>query len=238
MGRARVRCLFWRGTMFKGFLGGSIAGAIGAAGWAALAYFASIEIGWLAWGVGFLVGIGVAAGIGGEGSRQAGILAAIIAVLSVATGKYAAVQMMLPDADELLATSVAALDNTELLVSYVADDVVEEFERAGKTVAWPDGVDPWGAAEETDYPIDVWSVAEGRWNRMSLDQRSEYKSNIQAAIEMSAGEFRELIGQAGFLASFGLLDLIFFGLAVMTAFKIAAGATPDEEETEMVSAEA
>ena len=40
-------------------LGGLVGGAIGAAIWAGIVYAIHVEIGWLAWGVGALVGLGV-----------------------------------------------------------------------------------------------------------------------------------------------------------------------------------
>jgi hypothetical protein len=202
-------------------IGGVVGGMIGAGVWAAIAYFASLEVGWIAWGVGLLVGVGVAMGNRGEGSTAAGVMAAVIALLSVAAGKYAAVQLLVPDESELVANSVAALENKELLVSYVADGVVVEFEAEGRPVDWPAGSDPQQAAEQADYPADVWAVAQARWDSMPADSQEVFRMQIAANIEASAAAFRDALAQQGFLGSFGLFDIVFFGLAIYTAFKIA-----------------
>jgi hypothetical protein len=51
-------------------------------------------------------------------------------------------------------------------------------------------------------------------------------------------ELRGELTQVGFLGSFGLLDLIFFGLAVVTAYKVAASSveTQGDEQTELAEA--
>jgi hypothetical protein len=96
---------------------GLVAGAIGAGIWAVIAYFTGFELGWIAWGVGLLVGVGVAIGNKGEGSVPAGVLAAVLAILSVVGGKYAMVRMVIPDEGELVASTIAALEDEELVVS-------------------------------------------------------------------------------------------------------------------------
>ncbi len=205
---------------FSAVIGGLIGGGIGAAVWAVIAYFTGLEIGWIAWGVGLLVGIGVAIGNKGEGSIPAGALAAVLATLSVLGGKYAMVRMVMPDEEELVASSVAALDDEELVVSYIADEVVQEFESEGKPVAWPEGEEPFQAAAEGDYPTDIWAVAQSRWDAMSLDDQETYRAELRSNIEASAAAFHDMISQAGFLQTLGLMDIIFFALAIFTAFKI------------------
>lgn len=70
---------------------GILAGLIGAAIWMAIAHFANMEIGWIAWGIGFLVGISVrlaahTADI--DESPTLGTYAAAVAVGSIALAKY------------------------------------------------------------------------------------------------------------------------------------------------------
>lgn len=50
-----------------------------------------------------------------------GILAVILAAMSIIAGKYAAVPMTIPDADEIVEIFVSNLDDEEFLISYVAD---------------------------------------------------------------------------------------------------------------------
>jgi hypothetical protein len=205
---------------FNALLGGLIAGVLGAAVWAVVAAVTGYEIGWIAWGVGLGVGVGVAIGNRGEGSVPAGVLAALLATLSVVGGKYVMVRMVMPGEAELVAGSIAALENDELVVSYLADAVVDEFEARGRPVAWPDDAEPLQAAEQSDYPADVWAVAQERWDAMSPQDREAYRAERRANVQASAAAFHDMIAQQGFLHAFGLMDLIFFTLAVVTAFKI------------------
>lgn len=205
---------------FSAVIGGLVAGAIGAGIWAVIAYFTGFEIGWIAWVVGLLVGIGVALGNKNEGSVPAGVLAAVLAILSVVGGKYAMVRMVMPGENELVATSIAALADDEVVISYLADGVVQEFEQQGKTVSWPDGSMPLQASVEGDYPADIWAIAATRWDAMSSRQRDAYRAEVRSDIQTSAAAFRDMMSQAGLLQTFGLMDIIFFMLAVVTAFKV------------------
>lgn len=213
---------------FNAVLGGALGGVIGAAIWAGVAYFSGYEIGWIAWGVGILAGVGVAKGNSGEGSKAAGALAAIIAALAVVGGKYAMVELAMPNEGELFANTVAALEDDEYVVSYIADDVVAEFEAEGRAVEWPEGVEALQATTRAEYPADVWNIALSRWEGMDTDGQQAYRDEIRANIEASMAEIREFISQAGFMSSFGLLDIVFFGLAVVTAFKIGQAGTLKE----------
>lgn len=213
--------------------GGLIGGAVGAAIWAAVAAFTGYEIGWIAWGIGILVGVGVAIGNKGEGSTAAGVMAAVLAAMSVAGGKYAMVQMILPDESELVSNSIEALQDNELVVSYIADDVVAEFEDEGQTLQWPEEAEPYNGAGAADYPGEVWTVAQARWDAMSPVEQEEFKAQLEANIAESAAAFREVLANQGFFYTFGLMDIIFFALAVVTAFKIgSAGSMGGSEASE------
>ena len=79
----------------KWVLAGSIGGLVGAAIWAAISYAVNAEVGYVAWGIGGIVGIAVrfVAGEREEGIGP-GVTAAVIAILAVLGGKYAAVHML------------------------------------------------------------------------------------------------------------------------------------------------
>ncbi len=211
-------------------IGGIVAGSVGAGIWAIVAYFTGFEIGWLAWGIGLLVGIGVTIGNKGEGSVSAGVLAAALAVLAVVGGKYTMVRMVMPNESELVTSSLAALEDDEIVVSYLADAIVEEYEVSGKAVQWPEGSQPFQGTVEQDYPADIWAAAATRWEAMSEAEQESFRSELSSNIEASAAAFQDMIANAGFLHTFGLMDLIFFTLAVVTAFKIGKKGSPLEHE--------
>jgi len=88
------------GFSVSGLFGWVIGGTIGAAIWVAVGYFSGFEVGWIAWGVGVLSGMGVAAvaSANGEADSSSGITAAVISILAVLAGKYAVVHLVIDQA--------------------------------------------------------------------------------------------------------------------------------------------
>jgi hypothetical protein len=78
-------------------IGGAVGGAIGAAIWAGIAYFTGYEVGWIAWGVGALAGVGTMAGARESAGFMSGIVASAIALASLLAGKFVAGSMVLDD---------------------------------------------------------------------------------------------------------------------------------------------
>jgi hypothetical protein len=215
-------------------VGGAVAGTVGALIWAGIAYFTGYELGWIAWVVGGLVGFGVLVGSAGERSNAAGVVAVVVAVMALLGAKYMTVQMLLGNDAEITDAFVSGLQEDELVISYIADDVAAQFADQGRPVNWPAGVDPSQATTRVEYPPDVWSVAQGRWDDMSLTEREQFRADLTEMVSANVTEAMEAIRgeltQVGFMGSFGALDLIFFGLAVVTAYKVAAGTTAEQPE--------
>jgi len=85
--RARVEDLKLQQNLGLGIIGGAIGGILGAVVWAAVTYFTEYQIGWLALGVGYLVGIGVR--LLGKGiDKMFGIAGGVIALVSVVLGNF------------------------------------------------------------------------------------------------------------------------------------------------------
>ena len=79
----------------KWVLFGVVAGSVGAAIWAWVSLTTNREIGWIAWGIGGLVGLAVRLASHeeeGDGFLP-GLVALIIAILAIVAGKYAAVHL-------------------------------------------------------------------------------------------------------------------------------------------------
>lgn len=212
-------------NMLGGLIGGALGGLIGAAVWAGIAYTTGYEIGWIAWGVGVLVGFGVTRGGKGRGV-PAGVLAVGITILSILAGKYAVIDLVLRkelgNQSEATASALASLDNEEHLISWVADDLIEALEARGETVDWPAGVEPTEAEKEADYPPPIWTQAKTKWDGWNEQERQAYRDQVAENIRQNVAAFFQHGSTALLLGSFGLMDLVFFGLAVVTAFKIAA----------------
>ncbi|HEY7816851.1 MAG TPA: hypothetical protein VIG29_01430 [Vicinamibacteria bacterium] len=225
-------------NLFKMALGGGVAGLVGAAIWAAIGYFTGLEIGWIAWGIGMLVGIGVRlvgseeiatfdkvkrkmvrSRVGAEGP-VAGSVAAVLAVISVLAGKYAVVHLFL----SAPASSPEDFLDDAAMISSIADQIVVEHESAGRLISWPAGVAADEAFEKADYPTEIWNEAESRWNALPAEERQNLK---KAQAELLGEVFESLDGVQGtmFAASFGAFDLLWFGLAAVTAFRLGASAS-------------
>jgi tellurite resistance protein len=217
-------------------VGGLIGGAVGAFVWAAVVYFTEYEIGWIAWGVGGLVGYGVAAGNrdGTRSSTAAGVLAVAISIVAILAGKWAGVQMIMPSDEEILEMATAGFDQEEYVVSYVADDVAAELEAAGRTVDWPSGVDPATASAEADYPPEIWAEAELRWAGLTEQQKLVFQEDLETEVrdnvEANLPEIRAAMAGGGFAGSFSPMDVVFFGLAMVTAFGVGSGARKTQEQ--------
>jgi phosphate/sulfate permease len=262
-------------------LGGSIGGLIGAVIWAVVTHYSGWEIGWIAWGIGGLVGAGVRLGTGGSGGISHGGTAAIIALAAVLGGKWAAVRIELSaflagddaptsaiadivvaereeagipvpmppvDAESLrewyprdvwneavrrweamdpawqeTVRALPHLANPQVWLVWLADEVVAEFESDGRDLDWPPGMDVESAWREVHYPADVWAEARTQWDAMSEQDREAFKASVTRQLEegMAFGEQETL--NWWFLQSFTIFDLLWVGLAVVTAFKMGAG---------------
>ena len=218
-------------NLIGGATGAVIGGAIGAAIWAGIAVGTGYEIGWIAWGVGILAGLGAFLGAKRQGSPAVGGIAVLVAIVALLGGKYATVQLLidkeLGNEQQIIAEEIRRLDDPEVLMSYVADEVVQEYIQADRPVNWPAGVDPDFAYAAGDYPADVWTDAEARWSALSDTERAAYRADLEESIRVNitAGLplYRADIAKQGFLNSFSPMDAIFFLLAIVTAFKLGAG---------------
>lgn len=210
-------------SLIKSIVGGAIGGVIGAVVWAMIAYQLHVEVGYVAWGVGVLVGVLARVGAGDDANSFTGAAAAIIAIASLSAGKYATVSIMVDDMAAQVSNEMPPLDD-EMLMVCLADDVVAEYEQQGRAVNWPEGMDIESATEEADYPKDVWAEAKRRWDDGGPSYQATYRDYVQ---QRAAHDFQAAIAgvkDEGFFASFSPFDLLFFGLAVVSAYGIASGA--------------
>jgi hypothetical protein len=77
-------------------------GTLGAVGWAVATHFTPLEIGFIAWGIGWLAGTGVLLGNGGRTGPAWGALAVSIAVACFALAKLFAILLRVLQGNEIL----------------------------------------------------------------------------------------------------------------------------------------
>ncbi len=199
-----------------------VAGGVGSVVWALVALYANLEIGYLAWGIGGLVGF-AAVKFGGRGVVMGGI-AAVISVLSIFGGKFAAIEGEIrqmtdrtaheayveemqvdvealealgPDpSDERLAIMMSARGYTDEDPGSVSEEAIENFrESIMPTLVEFD-------AQGADY--DKWSENQDEWIRMVYLGEDGHFGAIKS--EMN------------------LIDAIFLLLGLSTAFGLVSKA--------------
>jgi hypothetical protein len=204
--------------------GAFIGAAIGGLVWIAIGYFAEAEVGYVAWGIGFLAGIGGAIGAGHNGqSAISGVAAVVAAVLVIAGAKYMVVSLLVDKAFEETVASEELRVTEESMIVGIADEVVGEFETAGKRMAWPPGMSVELAESQKDYPPDVWAEASKRWSELGADEQQRQIAEREEFMQQLMGAFTDDIRGDAFKESFSPFDLLWFGLAAFTAFRLGSG---------------
>lgn len=206
----------------RGIIGSVLGGAIGAAVWAAIAYFTGFEVGYVAVGVGFLAGLGMSAGAKDDTGTTSGILAAVIALVAIASGKYIAMHAAVDKEASKYAATVNLNDGDLRL--FMGKSVVEEAEKAGKTMKWPEGItsiDDVGSFE--DLPEDIRKDTDARWNGMSADEQNQYRTQMTDYVNGSIAGMASEVTNEHFGGAFSFFDILWGFLAIGAAYKVGSG---------------
>lgn len=162
--------------MGKGIGLAVVGGAIGAVIWAMISHLTNFEIGWIASITGALAGLGFRMGYP-RGGATAGAIAAIIGVSAIAGGKIAAIVLDVQG----YSYSYDAIEDREVLIAYLADEIVEERRLAGEAVRWPREKRPAMREGRTDFDREIWHEAEARWDAMAPRQKGRFAAQPTAA---------------------------------------------------------
>lgn len=102
-------------NLFMGILGGGMAALIGALAWGGITYGTGFQIGWMAIGVGFLVGFAVR--LTGKGVDQIfGIVGAILSLVGCLLGNVFAACIMVSNQEYMPLMQVIGLLNLRVMV--------------------------------------------------------------------------------------------------------------------------
>jgi hypothetical protein len=210
--------------LIRGIVGGLIGGAAGVAIWVLVGYLSHYEVGWIAWAVGFLVGFGVrySAHLGGQdASFGKGILASVIAFGAIIAAKFLVFSLLVggDKSAEIRELASQIRVDDEAMIAGLADDIVTEATARGQTIAWPQGVTLDSASKKSDYPPKIWQQAVARWNQLGPKGQNDQKVQRR----MLASQLTSLAKRPEFGDFFSPLDLLWLGLAVVTAFKVGVG---------------
>lgn len=198
-------------------LAGGLAALVGGGIWAGIVALTDMEVGWVAWGVGGLVGFAMRKATAFRSATLAGI-AAGMAVLGLLCGKvFIQVFVTRPAFEQALR------EDENAVASVLAWNMREEKAFPAELQAKLDGL-----AESDTVPDVLWeemtvaakAEAEGMTEEERADMREHYVSSVLADV----GPWEQLRW------GFSLYDLLWFGLAISTAWRMMrtdhqAGAT-------------
>jgi hypothetical protein len=111
----------------------------------------------------------------------------------------------------------------EYVISFVADDVVDEYVELGVELEWPAGADREASLSRDDYPIEVWEEAVTRWQALSPAEQRDIEEHKALVVTPAV----LWLGAALYTSS--LWDLFWLGLAGMSAWRIGSGRDDDDE---------
>lgn len=215
-------------------VGASIAGLVGAVVWAAVAYGTGYEIGWIAWGVGAATGFGAFLFSGRRANPLTGLIAVVVALLSIAGGKYAATSAAIDGAikrDKKLAEVMHHRVTDEEIVRFVARDIAKEHASKGVADEWPDDADRDRAVDDTHlppeedaFPKTVINDARDQCAKMSSAEKDQWLDRAQSIYNTLIAAATDRAKSTGFLDSFTPHDILWGLLAVVTAFSVGSGA--------------
>ena len=211
----------------KWVIAGAIGGAVSAGIWTAIAYSTGYEIGWIAWFVGVIVGFCVRMAAGDEEGYGPGLTAVGIAVLALIIGKYATVSLLV---DKEFGTEIGAMPRgtAENFQLGLCAEVAEEWTTAKKKIKWLPGKNAEVAQELQDYPQAVRDEAKKRWDAKPPAEQQELIAGRQRMMEEFTGSLVAGAKTEVFKASFNGYDILFFILAIVSAFKVGSGMQSDE----------
>lgn len=204
--------------LLKGAAGGIIGGLIGGTIWALIAYYAHYEIGWIAWGIGALVGFGMAVGSGGNGGAAGGGIAIIIALSSIVGGKYFASHLMVQH--EVNKIKLVVTD--EMMIMTQLEAGAAKLEGEGKKVAYKNGKNADTAETPADYPDWMVKQVKDYYEGLNDSERASLKKELQDSMEASVSGVASKVRSEAFSESFGAMDILFGVLAILTAWRVGS----------------
>ena len=197
------------GRTLLALLAGLVAALIGGGIWAGLVFATSLEIGWVAWGIGGLVGVAMAR-MTANRSKQLAMAAAGFAMLGLLAGKI----FIFLGSSGMIADAIEA--DPASLQGAVAWQMYDTRELDQATLAQVDAAQQAGDTLTHATWATMTAQARSRLDAMSEDERHDI------AISAAQGFIGAVGLRAGVTAQLSLFDLLWVFLAVGTAFRFMA----------------
>ncbi|MCG8408230.1 MAG: zinc-ribbon domain-containing protein [Phycisphaerales bacterium] len=199
------------GTFLLGFMLSAIGAAIGGAAWYFVAYYANVEVGYIAVGVGILAGIGMRLGYRTE-NTGAGVVASALAVLGIVGAKFVIFSMIL--------SAQGPSDDPAKQRIFVKGKLTEEI-MTEQGVKGERGLEEkWTKAyEEATQRVKAMSDEEVRQLYRQQQQGNSAGNNAEDDEDSNA------LLSFFFSGTFNFFDILWFALAIGSAFKISSAGT-------------
>lgn len=204
-------------------IAGGVAGLIGAAVWAAVAYYANLEIGWIAWAVGGLVGFAVAAA-GGSGGAG-GLIATLITIVAICGGKVAAVNFAL---DKFKSTDLEAEfsvvkynEAKQEAAQFVQLTSRDQYPKFMVDAHYTDAKRP---EDVTADEIELFATQNAPMIKLFHEDPPDYEMWKKTGMAMAGYYLDTQVSLWDKLKnSLSAFDLLFFALALGTAYRLGYG---------------
>ena len=196
----------------KGVSGALIASMVGMVGWFLLIKATGYEIGYAAWGVGALTGIGARV-VGAEGSAKLGLFAGLFAFIAIIGGQYLALRSIAEtEFDKIAMVSYQEqLDTANAAVALTTAEETKAFiAKEDEVNASEVSSDRLKEFRETDLPKFRDLIAGKPSKAEFLGRVNLFKNSWRMQFEMLK-------------ASIGLFTLLWIFLGVGSAYKLGAG---------------
>ena len=194
----------------RAVIAGALAALAGAAIWAGVTAFTDTEFGLIAWGIGGLVGF-VMSKVTPERSVKLGVYAAVLAALGLAIGKVATLRMMVPTYGREM-----VLSNEELLAGAFAADMRRNERYSAEVSVQLAAL----SADDTVPDVLFAKMMDEAQLRMANAPEEEKQRIAQGFADNILADLD--VGEQ-FGSSLSLFDLLWFFLAIGTAFKLMRG---------------
>lgn len=202
-----VGSMFQFGTLTMGCLLSALGALAGAAAWCFIAYTTHYEIGWIAWAVGALAGAGMYAGLNSV-SPVAGAIAAGFASIAIVAGKYSVFYLILAPILAAAMSEMPPASHDNLLEFQARADLADR----GMNESDEEKYDAALETQMTTLRPEIVKLSESEMQSRYAALKQSMKNDALA--EMNHEFFRVM---------FGPRDLLFFGLAIITAGRVGMG---------------
>lgn len=202
--------------LIRPILFGGVAALVGGAIWAGIVALTNFEVGWVAWGIGGLVGFAMRKATLLRNALVAGI-AAGLAILGLLAGKVMIQVFVTRPAFEK-----ALREDDNAVASVLAWNMREEKQFSPELQAKLDAL-----GENDTLPDTLWeemtAAANVEAEGLTEEERNDMKEHYVSSVLADVGPWQQL----GW--GFSLYDLLWFALAVSTAWRMMREGDPQPE---------